>query len=138
MSKVEIDEAKILNAMAMALNSTVSEIEKEISEITPRDKNRPPKDPERKVSWNLKRSIRSEMINDFNYVIWVMQWDEESYAAMQEFWWVVEIPRRRKWVVIWTYFVYIPPRSYLRKTIEEKSEKFEKYFQKVINSLIWK
>lgn len=135
MSKVEIDEEKIFSAMEMALNSTVSEIEKEIIKITPRDKNRLPKNPERKVTWNLKRSIKTEAIDRFKYKIGSTQ-GEDQYAAIHEFGGVIEIPRRKKWVIVWTYVVYIPPRSYLRKTIFEKSEKFEKYFQKVVNRLL--
>lgn len=57
MSTMKFDQAMLENAMEMALVDSVQLLEEEIIKITPRDPKRPPKDPSRKVTGSLKRSI---------------------------------------------------------------------------------
>lgn len=106
MSKIEIDEAKIFNAIDMAFLSSVEALEEKIIDITPRDPKRPPKDPTQKVTGNLQQSIWNEKIWDWVYLVGVESWvDAERYAGTQEFW-----------------YENIPARSYLWKWLEDNSK----------------
>ena len=120
MSEVILDEAKIIRAMRWWLLSVSELAVEKISDIAPRDKERPPKDPTQKVTWNLKRSIWFEEISDLEFDIGVAQGDEaENYAWHQEFW----TPN-------------MEARSYLRKWIIDNAKEFTDHYAYVVDELL--
>ena len=74
---MKFDQAMLENAMEMALVDTVMVLEEEILKITPRDPARPPKDPSRKVTGDLKRSIGHQQNSKFEFVIGTRQGEAE-------------------------------------------------------------
>jgi hypothetical protein len=56
------------------------------------------------VTWNLKRSIWTEKLWKWEYIIWVKIWPASDYAATHEFW-----DESRG----------IPKRSFLKRSIDE-------------------
>lgn len=119
MAKMDLNTAKIEKAMEMALLDSVMLLQEKILEITPRDPARLPKDPNAKVTWNLKRSIDYQQIWQFEFKIGTKQ-GEAEYWKFLEF----GTPRMQ-------------PRSFLRKWILDNKElvlkNFEKRFKQAIN-----
>lgn len=102
MVTVTIDNIRIEKAIDFAVLAGAQVLEAKIVEITPRDLARPPKDPSRKVTGNLKRSIWTQRIDSGKYLVGVRQWylNAAKYGAYLEFWTVRMAPRSflRKWI----------------------------------------
>ncbi len=94
-------------------------LQQKIHEITPRDPQRPPKDPSRPVTGNLQRSIQHKKVNDTTYKIWVQRGPASSYAEKQEF-----------------GDATTPPRSYLRKWLADNKEKAQLVIAKTIKKFL--
>lgn len=112
-----IDMDKIEEVLEFWLLSWIQVLESKIKDITPRDQNRLPNNPNIKVTGNLRRSISYEKIDNLYYKIWVRSWyfDTEKYWFYQEYW-----------------TSKMPPRSFIRKWIIEN----QKLIQSVINKSI--
>jgi len=121
MSRVEFNQNKLDFAIKWALKETCNVAVDKIVEITPRDPQRMPKDPTQEVTWNLKRSIWYEKVNDFKYKVWTTMSDVESYAGVMEFW-----------------TENIPARPFLRKWITDNLKELERNFYKVTNYFLKK
>lgn len=98
-----IDMDKIEKVLEFGLLSWVQVLESKIKDITPRDQNRLPNNPNIKVTWNLRRSISYEKIDKLTYKIWVRSWyfNTEKYWLYQEYW-TSKLPQRsfiRKWII---------------------------------------
>lgn len=120
MSELILDEIKIKKAMKWWLLSVSQLAVEKISDIAPRDKERMPKDPSQKVTWNLKRSIWFDEVGDLEFDIGVAQGDEaENYAWHQEFW-----------------TVHMEARSYLRKGIVDNADEFTRQYAYVVQQLL--
>lgn len=121
MSKFQFDDAKINTAMEMALLDSVQLLQEEILKITPRDPKRPPKDPSRKVTGDLKRSIDFQQKSQFEFVIGTKQ-GEAEYGKYLEF----GTPR-------------MAPRSFLRQGIIDSKDlvlkNFALRFKQALNGL---
>jgi hypothetical protein len=74
-----------------------------------------PKNPNRAVTGNLKRSIKNKKNSALDYTIWTLQSPVEYWYA-QEFW-----------------TPYMPARSFIRKWIIDNKKNFEKDLVKFIN-----
>ena len=119
MSRVEFNENKLNFALKWAMQEVCNVAVEKIVEITPRDPARPPKDLSQKVTWNLKRSIWYEKVNDFHYKVWTTMDEVESYAWAMEFW-----------------TEHIPARPFLRKWINDNKKELEKVFVNIIKLLL--
>ena len=120
MSELILDEIKIAKAMKWWLLSVSELAVEKISDIAPRDKDRMPKDPTQKVTWNLKRSIWFDEVSDLEFDIGVAQGDDaENYAWHQEF----GTP-------------HMEARSYLRKWIIDNANEFTIHFTYVTQQLL--
>ena len=111
MAKFTIQDEKYKDALWVSILHTVDFLTKKIIEITPRDPKRPPKDPSQKITWNLKKSIENQEVEDLSYVIWSKQTEAEYWPA-QEYW-----------------TIYIPARSFLRKWLIDNAKKSLKVFE---------
>jgi hypothetical protein len=96
------NEEQIKDAIEFALDDTVLMWRDFVRDITPRDPMRPPKNPNAKVTGNLKRSISSEKLWRFEHVIGTIQ-GEGEYGWFQEFWTRYMAPRSfvRLWLIEW-------------------------------------
>ena len=121
MANTTIDQDKIAKAIDFALTAWVKFLQDKILLITPRDLARPPKNSSRKVTGNLKKSIWSQKISDLEHVVGVRKWfyDTEIYWAYQEF-----------------GTVKMPPRSYLRKWLEDNKRDIEAVIQRLFNQYL--
>lgn len=125
MSKVTVttrstfDEGILYEMLGNALEDTAQYVATEVRRITPRDPQRMPKNPNAKVTGNLKRAIVDsnwsypwvEKRSNLHYIVWVS--NDIEYAKYLEFW------TKR-----------MAPRSFLRKTMIDK----EKQIIDVLNS----
>ncbi len=118
MSNFTFDQATIDKALGMALLDSVQLLEEEILKITPRDPRRPPKDPSRRITGNLKRSIGYQQVGEFEYIIGTKQ-AEAEYWKYLEFW----TPR-------------MAPRSFLRKGIIDSKDLVLKNFAKIFKKAL--
>lgn len=107
-----LDEKQLEDALEFALDDTVLRIRSMVRDIAPRDPRRPPKNPNAKVTGNLKRSINSEKVGKFSHIVGTNQ-GEAEYGWYQEF---------------GTRFM--PPRSFLRLAIIENEEVILQHFAK--------
>lgn len=112
MSTMKFDHAMLEQAMEMALVDSVQLLQEEILKITPRDPKRPPKDPSRKVTGDLKRSIDYQQVGQFEFKIGTKQ-GEAEYGKYLEF----GTPR-------------MAPRSFLRQGIIDSKEMVLRNFKK--------
>jgi len=127
MATFTMDTSKIEKAIDLALFAWAKFLQDKIIQITPRDPARPPKDPSRKVTWNLKRSIGNQKISDTEYRVWVRKWyfNTEEYGSYLEFWTVTEF---------WT--VRMKPRSFIRKWLEDNKIQVQNAIQQTFNQYI--
>jgi len=110
MSKFSLNTIALKRSIDESVQITSNILVAKVREITPRDKDRLPKNnidrldgetPERSshykpvqiewhwyewVTWNLKRSIWMQKIWEWRYVVWVNQWYTEEYWRVLEFW----------------------------------------------------
>lgn len=116
---MKFDQARVERAMEMALLDSVQLLQEEILKITPRDPKRPPKDPSRKITGSLKRSIDYQQVSQFEFVIGTKQGEAEYWKYLE-----FGTPR-------------MEPRSFLRQGIIESKEmvlkNFEKRFKQTLN-----
>lgn len=119
MSTMKFDQARVDRAIEMALVDSVQLLQEEILKITPRDPRRPPKDPSRKITGDLKRSIDYQQVGQFEFKIGTKQ-GEAEYGKYLEF----GTPR-------------MAPRSFLRQGIIESKDlvlkNFAKRFKQALN-----
>lgn len=125
-------------AIEFGLLEVVLFLQDKIIEITPRDKDRLPQTINRKdgkapyrssyykpvmiggnwyewVSWNLKKSIWHERLNNFFFLIWVRKGPATEYARSLEF-----------------GTVHMAPRSFVRKWIFDNLHEAKKVFERAI------
>lgn len=75
----------IIRKAQIALDEVANMAREEIIKVTPRDPNRPPKDPSKKVTGTLKRSIITDT-EDLAITAWVSDvGDQVAYAHAQEY-----------------------------------------------------
>ena len=110
MSEFSLNAIALKRSIDESVQITSNTLISKVREITPRDKDRLPKNnidridwktPERSshykpvqidghwyewVTWNLKRSIWMQKVWDWRYVVWVNQWYTEEYWRVLEFW----------------------------------------------------
>ncbi len=72
------------------------------------------------VTWNLKRSIWTQKLWEWEYIVWVKIWPASDYASTHEFW-----DESRN----------IPKRSFLRKPLEENWKEIIKQIWKSFKQL---
>lgn len=118
MARMKIEQSVLDNAIEASLIDTVLMLEEEILKITPRDPSRPPLDPTRRVTWNLKRSIGHQQKSKFEFVIGTKQGEAEYWKALE-----FGTPR-------------MAPRSFLRKGIVDSRDKALKHFARVFKQAI--
>jgi len=96
-----------------------------IQDITPRDKNRMPKNPNAKVTWSLKRSIWYNKESKFNYKVGSKMWAKNSlsWEETNTYWMHLEF---------WTK--NMKPRSFLRKWIYDNLDYYRKFLIKKIKN----
>ena len=113
-----INQEVLNNAVEISLVDSVLVLQKAIIDITPRDTKRMPKDPSRKGTGNLKRSIGHDAVSRFEYKIGTMQGEAEY----------------------WKYLEYGTPnmqaRSFLRKGIIDNMQKVLNNFSKRLKQLL--
>lgn len=109
---MKFDQSKVDRAMEVALVDSVQLLTNEIIKITPRDPKRPPKDPSRKVTGDLKRSIDYQQTGKFEFIIGTKQWEAEYWKYLE-----FGTPR-------------MAPRSFLRQWIADSKDKVLKNFSK--------
>jgi hypothetical protein len=66
---VRIDQKTLEKACELAIEEAVLNLQEKIIEITPRDPKRLPKNPNRAVTGNLKRSIKNKKNSALDYTI---------------------------------------------------------------------
>lgn len=105
-------------------------VQNAVKSITPRDSARPPKDTSKSVTGALKRSIKTQ--NEGKNRVWVgvsETGNQVKYARIHEYGGTIKRGRNGK-----TWYIVIPARSYLRKTLEDNSvqNEVQKIFQKIV------
>lgn len=148
MSKFTLDLPNITQAIDWALEEWARALVDEIVQLTPRDRERPPKNINRKdwktpnrkwgvVSrwWNfytavtgaLKKSIDKQKKSDTHYVVWVIgKWASLwRWANPSEYWKYLEYGTVR-----------MKPRSFIRLAFLKNREKIERLMQNVFRSLL--
>jgi HK97 gp10 family phage protein len=123
---LEIDP--IHKAVELALEEWARAFVDEIVKITPRDPQRLPKNPNAKVTWNLKRSIQYEKISDSHFRVGVVgAWIKNG-----------QIVKSWKWAVPAEYGLYLEfwtirmkPRSFIRKALIDKGKEIQNIMNKV-------
>lgn len=133
MATFTLDLPNVTTAIDNALWEWARVLQSEIIKITPRDPARLPKDPSRKVTGNLKRSIQYEKVSWTHYKVWVVwawvRWDRVisswKWATPSEYWIYLEF---------WT--IRMKPRSFIRKALIEQKQNIEKIINKVFRLFI--
>lgn len=120
MATFKFNRKKLDNAIGLALLDTVQLVQQRIKDVTPRDPQRLPQDPSRKVTGNLKRSIVFEQTWKFSYVVGSAQ-NTASYWKYLEF----GTP-------------YMEARPFITKWAFENTEEFKENFIKVFKNQIKK
>lgn len=133
-----LDELILEKAISFWLKEVTLFFQDEILKITPRDLLRLPESIDRKdwqkpyrstpykpvfinwhwyvwVTWNLKKSIVHEELDELYFMIWVAKWPATKYARAQEYWWV-----------------HNPPRSFIRKWIFDNISEAKRVFEKAV------
>lgn len=118
MSTMKFDQAKMDRAVEMALLDSVQLLQEEILKITPRDPRRPPKDPSRKITGDLKRSIDYQQVGQFEFVIGTKQGEAEYWKYLE-----FGTPR-------------MAPRSFLRQGIIDSKDMVLKNFSLRFNQVL--
>lgn len=133
MAYFTLEVEPIKRAVDLALQEWARALQDEIIKITPRDPKRLPKDPSRKVTWNLKRSVQYQKLSWTYYKVWVV-------GAGIKWWQIISV---WKWATPAQYWVYLEfwtirmkPRSFIRKAFAEQKEKIERLMQRVFSSFI--
>jgi len=85
MSDFKFNNEMFEDILEEALFDSVLFLQDKITDITPRDPNRLPENPNAKVTWNLKRSVTVNKQWPLKYAIWVAQ-NEAEYWFYLEFW----------------------------------------------------
>lgn len=121
MATFTMDTRAIEKALDFWLLAWTLFLQEKIVQITPRDPARPPKDPSRKVTGNLKRSIGHEKISNTEYRVWVRKWfyNTEKYGAYLEFW-----------------TVRMAPRSFIRKGLEDNKIQVQNVIQQAFSQYL--
>lgn len=141
MAKVTINEKRLYDWIDSAVYAWAKLLLDKILLITPRDYNRPPKNIDRKdwkpsrrkwatsknwhryewVTGHLQKSLGIQKISNWKYLVWIRGWmyNTEIYWAAQEF-----------------GTVKIPPRSYLRKGLEDNMRLVQKAINSVFNQYL--
>lgn len=134
MAVCTLDKAGIYKALDMALEEWSRMLVDEIVKITPRDPARPPLDPSRKVTGNLKRSINYERVDGTRYKVGVQG------AGINVRWLPISIGKGASPAEYWYYLEYgtvrMKPRSFIRQALFEQREKVIAYIQRVFNRLL--
>lgn len=128
---LEIDN--ITKAVNLALEEGARVLQGEIVQITPRDPNRLPIDPSKRVTGLLKRSVQYEKVSDTFYKVGVVG------AGVKD----GQVVSVGKGATPAEYGVYLEfgtirmkPRSFIRKAFVEQSENIQRVIQKVFNLYI--
>lgn len=133
MATFTLDLDNINKAVDLALWEWARVLQSEIIPITPRDPKRPPKDPSKKVTWNLKRSIQIEKIAFDHYkvgVVWA--WVQWNQIIKQ---WKGSVPAEY-WMFLEFGTIRMKPRSFIRKALVEQKANIEKVINKVFRLYI--
>ena len=103
----------------ISLEQTTQFIVKKIHDITPRDLNRPPKDPSAHVTWSLKSSIWYQRVKQLNYKAWSKQWSKntKTWDEVSTYWEKLEF---------WTK--HITKKSFIRKWINDNIDNIKLIF----------
>lgn len=114
---------KYFNNLDNAIEDTAQFIVWKIQDITPRDPERPPKDPSQPVTWSLKRSIWYERVGLFTYKIWTKQGEKnsETWEDVATYWFDLEY---------WTK--YIPARPFISKWVFDNVFEIEQFLGAII------
>jgi hypothetical protein len=99
-----LDEEKIKDALEFGMDDVVLMLEGKVKDITPRDPERLPMNPDAPVTGNLKRSITTNKESKYKHIIGTLQ-----NAANYGYW--LEFGSR-----------YMAPRSFLRLALIENEE----------------
>lgn len=118
-----MDPKKIQQAAEIAVYEWALTLQDEVVKITPRDPQRPPKNMKANVTGNLKKSIGIQKVTPLSYLVGVREWfyNTEEYGFYQEY-----------------GTIRIPPRSFLRKALLEKSPMIVKTIQDTFNQALQK
>lgn len=134
MAVCTLDTDGIYKALDMALEEWSRKLADEIVKITPRDPKRPPLDPSRKVTGNLKRSINYERVDGTRYKVGVQgAWITTKWLPISK--------GKGATPALYGYYlefwtVRMKPRSFIRKALLEQRGKITKYIQQVFNRLL--
>ena len=90
--------------------------------LTPRDRNRMPQNPDAKITGNLKRATQNEQVSKYKWKIGVLRWwkwSPEEYGTYLEF-----------------GTRYMQPRSFLRLWLTKYKPEFMQEVVRIANKLL--
>lgn len=134
MAVCTLNKGGIYKALDMALEEWSRMLVDEIVKITPRDPTRPPLDPSRKVTGNLKRSVNYERIDRTHYKVWVQGAGVNGIGIPTSIGKGASPAEYGYYLEYWT--VRMKPRSFVRKALFDQREKVITYIQKIFNRLL--